>query len=168
MTAQALFGFDQIPWGLMIPVTAGLAATGMAFVLSRFLLSGARRPPTPPSEPSPQPAPGHDPFVAGSQTEQRAAHRRGGHPISVQLTPQGHEGPVTRGWVVDRSMGGLLLMVDDAVPVGTVSTVRAIKASTTTPGVDIEIKSCRQMKDQWELGCRFVKTPPWSVLLSFG
>ncbi len=94
--------------------------------------------------------------------------RRGGNPVAVLIAEKDHDGPVTHGWVIDRSMGGLCLTVDDAVPVGAVLTVRAVKAPSAAPGVDVEVKSCRRTKEEWELGCQFVKTPPWAVLLLFG
>ena len=37
-----------------------------------------------------------------------------------------------------------------------------------TPWVDVEVRMCRALKDGYELGCQFVKTPNWSILLMFG
>jgi hypothetical protein len=35
--------------------------------------------------------------------------------------------------------------------------------------VQVEVRNCRKINsDEYELGCRFLRTPPWSVLLLFG
>ena len=41
-------------------------------------------------------------------------------------------------------------------------------APPMTPWTEVEVRSCRQKKDGYEVGCQFVKTPPWSILLLFG
>jgi hypothetical protein len=167
MTARHFLGFE-LPWALVIPLVAGLATTGMALVVSRLFVSVRRTPPPAPAEPTDKPDPDYDPFVQGSASEQRGTLRRGGNPVAVLISQQGQEGPVCHGSVVDRSLGGLCLTVDDPVPMGAVLTIRAVKAPSATPGVDVEVKSCRRAKEAWELGCQFVKTPPWAVLLLFG
>jgi hypothetical protein len=168
MSGQAVFAFD-LPWGVVLPLTAGLAATGMAVVLSRFFLGG-RRPSADPAaaETDEKPPPDYDPFIEGSASEQRGTLRRGGNPVAVLLSEKDSGRPPMHGWVIDRSMGGLCLTVDEAIPVGTALTVRAIKAPSAAPGVDVEVKSCRRGTEAWELGCQFLKTPPWAVLLLFG
>src|SRR5262249_17741788 len=154
---------------VVIPLTAGLATTGMAVVLSRLFLGGRRPPPTPtPTQADEKLPSAYDPFVQGSASEQRGTLRRGGNPAPVLISEKTPGGPVMHGWVIDRSMGGLCLTVDDAIPVGTLLTVRAVKAPSAAPAVDVEVKSCRRGKEEWELGCQFTKTPPWAVLLLFG
>ena len=32
----------------------------------------------------------------------------------------------------------------------------------------MEVRTCRQEGTAWELGCQFVRTPSWNVLLLFG
>jgi hypothetical protein len=46
--------------------------------------------------------------------------------------------------------------------------VRTTNAPSSVPWVQIEVKSCRMIGKEHELGCRFVRTPPWSVMLLFG
>ena len=41
-------------------------------------------------------------------------------------------------------------------------------ASEQVPWIEIEVRTCRLVEDSWELGCQFVKTPQWSILLLFG
>ena len=43
-----------------------------------------------------------------------------------------------------------------------------LNAPSITPWVDIEVRTCRKVGDNFELGCQFVKTPNWSILLMFG
>lgn len=167
IASQALLGFDRVPWDLLIPLSAGLVAAGSALVLSRFAFAkSAAASPVPPAE---KPNAEHDPFVQGSASEQRNAfRRRGGNPIKVQLGDPQQKGMVKDAWVVDRSMGGLCLAFNEAVAEGSVLEIRAANAPPATPWVEIQVKSCRQAKDDWELGCQFVKTPPWAVMLLFG
>jgi len=165
MAAQSFLRFDEVPWGLAVPLSAGLVATVMAFVLSKFFLGRPAAQLTPPED---KPTPEYDPFVQGSETEQRSAFRRGGNPTEVLIDNAQQKGKILHGWVADRSMGGLCLTVDEAFPEGTLLTVRAANAPPATPWVEIRVQSCRQKQGDWELGCQFVKTPPWAVMLLFG
>jgi hypothetical protein len=167
MNELALVVLDQVPWTVVVPVTAGLAAGGVALVLSKFVFAGAPKDPTL-GKPDDKLTPEYDPFVQGSKSEQRTAFRRGGNPVEVLVTPGATDGPAARAWVVDRSMGGVCLSALDAVAQGTVLKMRALNAPPATPWVEVEVKSCRQAKDGWELGCQFIKTPPWAVMLLFG
>jgi hypothetical protein len=65
-------------------------------------------------------------------------------------------------------MGGLRLSVVEAVPLGTRLSVRAANAPAKESWVEVEVKSCRCQEHRWELGCRFVDEPSYSVLLQFG
>ena len=73
-----------------------------------------------------------------------------------------------QAWVIDRSVGGLCLDSHTAYKEGTQLFLLPANAPETTPWVDVEVRSCRPSKDGYELGCRFVKTPPWAILLLFG
>jgi len=166
IATQSFLGFDQVPWELVVPFSAGAVATGVAFVLSRFFLlpTGDNQLTAPTEKPTPE----YDPFVQGSASEQRGAFRRGGNPVEILIADTRHNGRPQRGWILDRSMGGLCLAVNEAMAEGSLLTVRTANAPPTTPWVEIQVKSCRQRKDDWELGCQFLKTPPWAVMLLFG
>jgi hypothetical protein len=168
MMAHFLVALAQLPWELVVPLTAGLAASGMALVLSHFLRGGATRDETAKAKPEEKQTPAFDPFVQGSASEQRSAYRRAGNSIEVLIGDPEQEKQATHGWIVDRSMGGLCLAVAEARAKGTVLKVRTVNAPPATPWVDLEVKSCRQTKEDWELGCQYVKTPPWAVMLLFG
>jgi len=112
----------------------------------------------------------YDPEIArpASSMDRRQALRRGGNPVAVFLTDAEAESDPVRAYVLDRSTGGICLTVPEAVERGTVLSVRATNAPPTTPWVQIEVRNCRPVGDEFELGCKFLKTPPWNVLLLFG
>src|SRR5438067_13699148 len=54
-----------------------------------------------------------------SSRDRRSDTRRKGNPVEVDLfNPQEGDQPVTCGWVLDRSRGGLALMVQHDLPIG--------------------------------------------------
>jgi hypothetical protein len=152
-----------------VPVI-GLGIAGLTFALG-FAVLARRRPqlPTtlPPGVHEAAPAP-PDPFVTGSRSERRASLRREGTMVAIQVTDGDGQGPPAPGWVSDRSVGGLCLRLEAAVQPGTLLSVRPRDATAMVPWTQMEVKSCRQEGDAWEIGCRFVRTPPWSILLLFG
>ncbi len=163
MLAFNFFGW-QIPHGeLVVPGVVGLVVGVLALLGVRWLSRGtpAAQEPTQPKAEEP------DPFVFGSQTENRQAYRRGGNPVEVFLSRQGARDR-SRGWVVDRSVGGLCLEVSLEFEPGTVLQVLPVNAPNITPWTNVEVRSCRPTKDGFEIGCQFVKTPSWEVLLLFG
>jgi hypothetical protein len=150
---------------LLIPAV-GVASAGVALVIGRSLFGRRQIAPRSPKKDSP-PAP-PDPFVHGSATERRIALRRSGKAVEVLITDAEVKEEPSRGWVVDRSTGGLCLEVIKEVEPGTVLSVRTVNAPKTVSWVQVEVKSCRAVDGNWEIGCQFVKTPPWSVMLLFG
>ena len=168
----SIFALDLDPtalgaWG--VPAI-GLVATGLAFavgfaVLNRRAGRASRAAAAPgPAEPPANP----DPFVQGSTSERRTALRRVGNLVAVSVTDADGQGLPVDGWVADRSVGGLCLRLDAPVGVGTLIKVRPRDASSVIPWTQVEVKSCRQEGSGWEVGCQFLRTPPWSVLLLFG
>ncbi len=154
-----------LPQGILIPTLVGLGA-GLVIVLAfHFLVRGRQAPP--PAE-APRPEPEYDPFVQGSASEQRSAFRRTGNPVEVQMRKPGSVREPARGHVINRSTGGLCLAVDVMIPEGTVLELRPTNAPPITPWTEVEVRSCRRTQDGWEAGCKFVRTPPWAMLLMFG
>ena len=109
-----------------------------------------------------------DPFVHGSASERRAEFRRKGKHVKALLASEDGRQELGWSWVVDRSATGLCLKVDQEMSVGTILSVRPMNAPENTPWMQIEIKNCRPMDIHWEIGCRFVRPPAWSLLLLFG
>jgi PilZ domain len=149
-------------WGV---AGAGVVAALLAFFVGRRLFAGQSPPLLPKGRAGP---PRPDPFEVGSRSEKRAAFRRKGSSVEVELLLEGQPGPPTTGWVQDRSAGGLGLSVECEFACGTVLKVRPRNAPATAPWVEIEVRSCKPEDAGWLLGCSFRETPPYSVLLLFG
>jgi hypothetical protein len=86
----------------------------------------------------------------------------------VFVTDADGQGEPIRAVVINRSTGGLGLEIDRPLDVGLMVSVRVINAPVTVPWVQAQVRGCRQVGESWEVGCQFVKTPPWSVMLLFG
>lgn len=170
MLAQLLLA-SELPWQVVAGPAIGLASAGLTLYLGRLLIRprgrGAARSTAAAgtAEKAEQP---FDPFVHGSANEKRTAHRRRGNPVQILITDAEATRTPELGWVVDRSVGGLCLSVSEEVKPGTVLSVRACHAPETIGWSQIDVRSCRPEGSTWELGCQFVRTPSWNVLLLFG
>jgi hypothetical protein len=103
--------------------------------------------------------------------DQRYAFRRQGNPVQVYVAAAADKSDPAVGSVLDRSVGGMRLALYQPVEVGAVLSIRPTHADDIVPWIDIEIRSCRpstEMHDQYELGCQYVKSPPYSIQLLFG
>ncbi|HZT78831.1 MAG TPA: hypothetical protein VFA26_01305 [Gemmataceae bacterium] len=167
MLATPLADLALPPWEVVVIPVIGLLTAGTALVVGRVLIQrrAARVPPAPPA---PAPSGSRDPFVHGSALEKRTALRRAGNPVQVLISDEEAAEPPVAGWVLDRSTGGLRLSVFDPMECGTVLSVKPKCAADTIPWIKLEVRSCRKEASGWVLGCQFVRTPPWSVLLTFG
>src|SRR5208283_1173630 len=99
--------------------------------------------------------------------ERRAAPRRKGNPISVYISNGTVGAEPFEGWVVDRSAGGLRLLVDEAVEAGSILNVRPVKIHPEFPWVQVRVKSCAQERNSWNLGCQFLYKLTWEELQHF-
>jgi hypothetical protein len=105
---------------------------------------------------------------SASQKDRRATTRRQGNVVPVTLTgPQGREHSLS-GWVMNRSGGGLCLLVDEEVSPGTVLTVTPHLGLTAFEWIQVEVKSCRPERKSWLLGCQFIEKLSWDDLRPFG
>ncbi|MFL5243245.1 MAG: PilZ domain-containing protein [Gemmataceae bacterium] len=113
-----------------------------------------------------RPASGSASVVVG--TERRAIPRRMGNPTSVTYTiGEAADDPLS-GWVVDRSPQGIGMLVDDALEVGAVLTVKPNAAPSECPWFKAEVRHCQPEKGQYRVGCRFQNNPSWQHLRYFG
>lgn len=103
-----------------------------------------------------------------SYADRRGAVRREGSPVRVMLSSSTLRNGVNDGYVVDRSTGGLRIVMQSAVPPGSTLQVKAVNAPDTVGFVTLIVRSCRKHPDHFEVGTEFEKTPPWNVLLLFG
>ena len=109
-----------------------------------------------------------DPFDRGSNSERRSSVRRIGKTIKVLISDANAQAAPFQGWVCDRSMGGLCLAVPRQVDINMILSVRTTDSDASTPWIQVEVKRCSPREGRWELGCQFVRTPPYSQLLLFG
>jgi hypothetical protein len=165
MPSDLLDAFKSIPWGLWLPIGVGVVATAVTLLLGRnFFASAAGQT----AKPSQKLDPTTDPFRAGATPELRAVLRRSGNDVAVFVTDPQKPGEPERAYVVDRSQGGLGLGMDLPVAVGTILRVRPCDAQVTTPWTEVQVRTCRKEELQWKVGCSFVQTPSFDVLLLFG
>lgn len=111
-----------------------------------------------------------DGSAKGRVRNRRATPRRKGNSVEVVLT---HDDDKTalRGWVLDRSAGGICILTEKSVAEGITLRVRPCNASTTTPWTAIIVRSCRKGAveyNQFELGCQFEQPPNYNLLMMFG
>lgn len=151
------------------PIAAGVLVTGLAGGLGWVLLrrqpeAAAPKPVEKPTTPT-----AHDPFIEGSRSEQRQGQRREGNAIEVFIATTGvdKKHPLS-AYVVDRSVGGLCLESAIAFKEGSQLTLLPTHAPEMTPWTAVEVRSCRPSKDGFVVGCQFVRSPPWAILLLFG
>jgi hypothetical protein len=116
--------------------------------------------------PSSTPAPPHK-LRPVTNRERRSAPRRKGNPISVQIS-NGSGNDAIQGWVLDRSSGGLRLLVDDPMTPGTVLSIRPAKVHENFPWVKVKVKNCHPERKSWNVGCQFVEKIAWDDLQHFG
>lgn len=106
--------------------------------------------------------------VGATAGNRRGSLRRDGQAVEVEVMSPAFKGGQAGGYVVDRSTGGLRLVLAAGLAAGTAVQVKAKHAPDTTPWVTVLVRSCRPSDGHFELGCEFEKTPPWNVLLLFG
>ena len=151
---------DWLPEGatgtwVLVAITTGI---GAAFLCLMWL--------TTPSAPDTGPTLTIDDLLKQATRDRRGAPRRKGNTVEVQVKA-GDADPV-QGWILDRSAGGVCILVEKALPAGTPLRLRGKKATEHMPWTEAVVKSCRPEGTQHELGCEFNRTPNWSLLLQFG
>jgi hypothetical protein len=102
-----------------------------------------------------------------SFTERRQSPRRWGDPIQVLIWDDNTVDQPARGWIVNRSSGGLGLSAAQPVLEGMLLGVRISIAPESIPWTRLQVKSCIPSAGRWILGCQFVEPPPQEILLLF-
>jgi hypothetical protein len=153
---------NPIAW---LTILAGMVGCLLVFGVHRLV---SRQRATVAAEPPPIP-PGFERYLQPPAEEQRKAPRRRGNPTEVSIVRASARLPEMRGYVLDRSLGGLCLEAAAPLLEGETLSLLPVNAPTMTPPVEVTVKSCRECEDgSWQAGCQFVKVPPWSVPLMFG
>jgi hypothetical protein len=116
----------------------------------------------PPAEPAPA-APAEAPWDG---VERRASPRRGANLVPVLVRGAAAQGEPVRAWVLDRSNGGLGLLVGEPLEVGTV-----VGVCPDQPGAraaQVRIVYCKRERIRWRVGGQFVEKLSWDVMRAFG
>jgi hypothetical protein len=108
-----------------------------------------------------------DPFLHGSSSEKRGSLRRGGTSVPVLLSDAEGKAKPVRGMIFDRSAGGLAVVVEEPVKLGTVLGVRVV-AHPAMSWVPVKVRNFRREGSHYLLGCQFLRSQPWSIQLLFG
>ena len=163
MWANAWLQLDFAYADYLLPLGIGLCVGGLCVMVGRKVFR-----PRLEALPPPKPREFYDPFTHGSPNELRRTPRRGGNPVEVfYARPEDKRDP-RRAWVVDRSIGGLGMHLTEEIAAGTILAVLPVNASEMTPWMDVEVVQCKKIDAAWEVGCKFVKTPPSLILMQFG
>lgn len=153
----------QLKLGL-VGFSALLAGSGFGVGLIVGLL--CRRSAAVPLPPAPVALPpAEDPDPA---RDKRRNPRRPGRSVEVYVAIPGSISDPCKGVVLDRSVGGLGLLVGDEYPVESRISVLPAAASKMTPWVEMQVKSCRRSGEDWEIGVQFLQTPPYATMVLFG
>jgi hypothetical protein len=163
--ADLLHMLQATRWETWAVVLAGLALGVLTLVGGRLVFSAA--PSGPPAAPKTE-EPFHDPFLEGSRGEKRQAVRRTGGTVEVLVSDKKSGIQPLRGYIVDRSLGGVCLRAQRRAYAGEILTLRPVDAPPGTPWVEVKVRACRQEGDSWLLGCQYVRVPPTSLRLLFG
>ena len=166
MLAQFSIGFDLSRWEIWTAPAVGLSSACLLLIAVRMFLQG-RKPEAPPA-PAKKDAAAEDSGNYPAVGERRASVRRQGYTIQVLIADVNANTEPFSGCVRNRSFGGLCLVVPRAVEANAILSVRTADASAETPPVQVRVKWCRAREGSWELGCQFVRTPPYCQLLLFG
>jgi hypothetical protein len=150
-----VLAIDPALW--VVLVMGGLVCA-LAWLFGRRLLV---REPAPAAEPE-QPVG----LTYRGTNERRSAPRRSGSQVDVELRTDPKKASF-RGCVLDRSVGGLGVLADQALPQGSFVMIRPKDGDETT-WVTGTVRSCRKEGERYELGLMFHSTPNWSIMLQFG
>src|SRR5437762_13368232 len=84
-----------------------------------------------------------------SFTERRQSPRRWGDPVQVLIWDEIVPAQPTKGWVANRSAGGLGLSAPQPALEGAVLSVRIAAAPDTIPRTRVQVKSCTAVTGHW-------------------
>jgi hypothetical protein len=166
MLAHADLGL--LHWNSWAVPTIALISAVLILILALTLFWHRQPAPLPPA---PQQGRLQDPFDQGSFRERRGSLRRGGKITQVLISDAEATAEPFPGFVYDRSLTGLRIAVsrDRALEKNMILSIRAADGPAGSDWIQVEVKRCRLGKDgSWELGCQFLRTPPYSQLLLFG
>lgn len=153
----ALLEGNHIVW--TVPVM-GVAIGVLALLVGRWMIRT-------PQGNSPPLDPGHlsTEKTAENWGDRRSTPRRAGNLSEVDLEyPEGIAGPSIAA-ILDRSTGGLCLLVSEPIPAGLTIHVKARRNPGFRFAVSVEIRGCRRTEDGWRVNCRFLRQLTYNELV---
>jgi hypothetical protein len=156
---------DVIGWDVWLIGSVGLLSAGCSLLVGRRWLN-RRRAGIPSSSDSPA-TDDSDPFLPQDKLRDRrgSLRRGGGTALLVRFATAKAEETHQPGWLLNRSEGGLGLLLKEEVAIGAVLHVRAQNTPDNISWIQVVVNNKRWDGDRWELGCRYLRTPPWSALM---
>jgi hypothetical protein len=103
----------------------------------------------------------------GYRGKTKSLHRSGGS-VDVFITDEARGDNAVRSWVAERSVNTLTLVAEESFSAGSIAKVRPVNAPDGIPWIDINIHECSPHEHEWKIVCRFVKVPPYNILMLFG
>ena len=98
--------------------------------------------------------------LRNQELQKRSAVRRDGNPVDVHVLLYDGAAPVA-GKVLNRSRGGIRLVMSESVPVTSLLKIRANHAPDDSPWVEIEVRHVARDGAESLLGCRFTQEHSW-------
>jgi hypothetical protein len=105
---------------------------------------------------------------SSSEGDERRSWPRRKRAIQIIVQDAAGAGDPFPAWVMDRSVGGLGLSIDQPVEEGTILRVRRPGSTKDVPWVEVEVKSVRIKETTWEIGCQFTRSLTFDALMQFG
>ena len=100
--------------------------------------------------------------------ERQQSQRVVGNPIPVLLAPRDGDDEVLSGWIVERSLAGLTLLLDQELPIESVWRIKNARPSCTRPEwVTITIEACLPEGNAFKLDGKFLQHPTWQDMQQF-
>ena len=160
--------FAEVGWETAAAIAVGLAVMGLVFWL------GLRNRTADQSATAPAPnlisrvVSWTSMIHRGSYREKTKSLHRSGGSVDVLIASADRPDNPVKSWVLERSINAMTLVAEEPLDAGTVAKVRPLNASPEVPWVDININECSGQGTEWRIACRFVKVPPYNILMLFG
>ncbi|MFN4260138.1 MAG: PilZ domain-containing protein [Gemmataceae bacterium] len=108
------------------------------------------------------------PTTAPSVVDRRAAPRHSANQVVIELVSVMDDAKPFAGWVLDYSAGGLGLLVDKKIPIGTYLNLRPHQAPLKSKSREAEVKNCQPYLDGYRIGCQLEQELSADDLRFFG
>ncbi len=105
--------------------------------------------------------------VARGSADSRVSVRRPGKSVPVHILHGMHQIEPETGTVADLSDGGIGLTIRRPYNPGTMLSVKPTSAGDDIPWILVEVRHCRQSGRTYRVGCKFVRSPSYGVLVLF-